>query len=193
MPTRYGVAVRVRRPLRRGRGSWNVSAATTRRRRCPSLRRRGGRPSNESGVTHRATGRWWLVGRRYCPIVTMSTPTAAQIREGVNDLVVGLPHSDDESRLRDEIRLLGPSKHGQAARVARRRPHCPLQPRDGLDVVVQHLGTSREDHVQRFRIALAVRDEHLDRDTWALRAGSTRSFGRTRQRPRPASRRGRRP
>src|SRR5664280_1757434 len=37
----------------------------------PASRRR----SNSAGAHHRATGRWRLLGRRYCPRVTMSTPT----------------------------------------------------------------------------------------------------------------------
>ncbi|MFM9132251.1 MAG: hypothetical protein ACKORY_05890, partial [Actinomycetota bacterium] len=36
--------------------------------------------ANTAGSTHRDTGRWCVVGRRYWPIVTMSTPTAARSR-----------------------------------------------------------------------------------------------------------------
>ncbi len=51
------------------------------------------RPARPSATT----GRWWEVGRRYWPIVTMSTPIAGEVGERADDLVVGLAHPDDQS------------------------------------------------------------------------------------------------
>ncbi len=85
------------------------------------------------------------MGRRYWPMVTMSTPDAAQVGEGAEHLGLGLAHADDEARLGGQAGRLGPGQHGQAAGVGGRGPHGPLQPGDRLEVVVEHLGAGVED------------------------------------------------
>ena len=119
------------------------SAGWPRRGRCRATRRLAPTRRTRAGSTQRATGRWCDVGRRYWPIVTMSTPIAGEVGEQPDDLVVGLAHPDDQPRLRRQPGRLGPRQHRQAAGVAGRRPHGPLQPGDGLDVVVEHVGPRR--------------------------------------------------
>ncbi len=54
-------------------------------------------------------------------------------------------------------------QHCERAEVVRGRPCGALEARHGLEVVVQHVGARREDHVERVGVALAVGDQHLDR------------------------------
>ena len=86
-----------------------------------------------------------VVGRRYWPMVTMSTPTPRRSASAATHLVVGLAHADDERRLGGQPGRLGPGQHRQAAGVRRRRTHGPLQAGDRLEVVVQHVGPGGED------------------------------------------------
>ena len=92
----------------------------------------------------------------------MSTPIAARSARQPIDLVVGLAHADDQARLGHEPGGLRPGQHRQAAGVAGRRTHGPLEPGDGLDVVVEDIGTHREQHVERAGVALDVGDQGLD-------------------------------
>ena len=69
-----------------------------------------------------------------------------------------LAQPDHEPRLGDQPGRAGPGQHGQAAGVAGRGPHRPLQAGHRLDVVVQHVGPGREDRLQRRGVAPAVRD-----------------------------------
>ena len=142
-----------RRDVRRRRtwrGSSSGSAGWPRRGRCRAPRRPS--PTGElAGSTHRSTGRWCDVGRRYWPIVTMSTPMPARSARQPDDLVVGLAHPDDQPRLRRQPGRLGPGQHGQAAGVAGRRAHRPLQPGDRLDVVVEHVGADGEQQLAATR------------------------------------------
>ncbi len=92
----------------------------------------------------------------------MSTPTAAQVGQGADDLALGLAHAEDQAGLGEEPGLLGPAQDRQAAGVGRGGPYRPLEAGDGLEVVVEHLGTGGEDRRQRRVVALAVRDEDLD-------------------------------
>ena len=87
----------------------------------------------------------------------------AQVDEGPAHLVGSLAHAEDQTRLGDEPGGRRPPEDGQAAGVGRRRPDRALQACDRLQVVVQHVGPRREDHIEGGRLTLAVGDEHLDR------------------------------
>ena len=50
----------------------------------------------------------------------------------------------------------------ERALVARLRPHLRVQARDGLEVVVEHVGAGGEHGAQRRFVAAQVGDEHLD-------------------------------
>ena len=67
-----------------------------------------------------------------------------EVGEQPVDLGVGLAEADHEPGLGHEAGGLGPGEHRQAAGVAGRRAHGPLQPGDRLDVVVEHIGADRE-------------------------------------------------
>ena len=108
-------------------------------------------------------GRWWLVGRRYCPIVTMSRPMAARSASVPTTSVVGLAHADDDAGLVVESRSLRPGEHGEAAGIPGRWSDGPLQARHGLDVVVEDVGLGCEHHVERARITTTIGDQHLHR------------------------------
>ena len=63
--------------------------------------------SKSSGVHHFATGRWCDVGRRYWPIVTIETPTAARSASVGQHLVRGLAHAEHQSGLHRQPGLVG--------------------------------------------------------------------------------------
>ena len=123
-----------------GRGSSSGSAVTTGRGRSPWPRRSRRSGSNSSGVHHRATGRWAALGRRYCPMVTMSTPTRPEVGQRAHHFVLGLPHPRMIPDLTVKPGRLGPGQHGQAAGVTGRGPDGPLQPGHRLQVVVEDVG-----------------------------------------------------
>ena len=85
-----------------------------------------------------------------------------EVGERLDDLVVGLPHADDQPRLRRHAGGLRPGQQGEAAGVAGRRAHGPLQPRHRLEVVVEDIRPGVDDRLQRVGIALEVGDEDLD-------------------------------
>ena len=110
-------------------------------------RRRRTRASaaNSSGVHHFTTGRCCAVGRRYWPIVTMSTPTPRRSTSAARTSSARLAHPEDEPRLRHQAGVLGAGEHRQRPRVPGRRARRALQPRDRLEVVVEHVGPRVED------------------------------------------------
>src|SRR5205085_11070054 len=73
--------------------------------------------------------------------------------------------------------LLRPAQHLERPFEPRLRPHARIEPRDGLDVVVQDLRTLREYDVERRDHAAEIRDEHLDRRAWRLTADLTDRLG----------------
>ena len=96
-------------------------------------------------------------------MVTMSTPIAGEVGEAAGDLVGRLAQPDHEPGLGDQPGGLGPGQHREAAGVAGRRPHGALQPGDGLDVVVEHVGAGGEQQLERRCVAVGVGDQRLDR------------------------------
>ena len=120
--------------------------------------------ANCAGSTQRSTGRWCDVGRRYWPIVTMSTPIAGEVGE-------------QRRRPRRRSRpcptispdfvvspaALARASTRQAAGVAGRRAHRPLQPGDRLDVVVEHVGPDGEQ--QRRATAASPRASEISVST----------------------------
>ncbi len=95
--------------------------------------------SNSSGVHQRATGTWLALGRRYWPSVTILTPTPLRSTQSASHLVRLFSHAEDHARFRHKACLTRSGQHREAAGVTRRRPDCPLQPSDGLEVVVENL------------------------------------------------------
>ena len=93
----------------------------------------------------------------------MSTPTArrsaiaARTSSRVSPMPRMMPDFVDEPGV-----ARARASTDERARVPGRRARRALQPRDRLEVVVQHVGASREDRGERRRIALAVGDQHLD-------------------------------
>ena len=71
-------------------------------------------------------------------------------------------------------------QHRQAARIAGRRAHRALQPGDGLDVVVEHVGTGPSNSsAQRVGVALGVGDQRLDPRAGASDRGSPATHAAT--------------
>ena len=92
----------------------------------------------------------------------MSVPRAVQVGQRLDDLVVRLAHPRNDRRLRGQLGGLGPGQHRQAAGVAGRGPHRPLQAGHGLDVVVEHVGPGVEDRSKCLRVAAQIADQGLD-------------------------------
>jgi hypothetical protein len=88
----------------------------------------------------------------------------AQVAQHRLDLRVGLAEADHQPALRDppRLQLLRRVQQLEAALVASLRAQPGEQARDGLDVVVEHLGRRVEHHAQRLALALEVRRQHLD-------------------------------
>ena len=105
------------------------------------------------GGTYSTTGRFSRDGRRYWPIVTMSTRASRRRREELRDLVSPLPESEHEARLRRHrrVEILRRRQQRQRALEARAPAHVAVQPRHGLDVVVEDVGLRRDDGFDRRR------------------------------------------
>jgi hypothetical protein len=73
---------------------------------------------------------------------------ARQVGQTTDDLIGRLSHADHQTGLGGEPGRLGPRQHRQAARIAGRRPHHALQPGNGFDVVVHHIGPRRQQQVE---------------------------------------------
>src|SRR5690349_8388632 len=89
----------------------------------------------------------------------------AQLAEGVDHLLVGLAEPDHQAGLRRHLvaaHLLGVAQDAQRALPARAAPGDGVEPRDDLDVVVEHVGTLGDDLRQRHLLAAEVGGEALD-------------------------------
>ena len=114
-----------------------------------------GRPpaatSNSSGVHQRATGRC-AAGRPQVLAQRDDVDTyRPQVGQGAEHFVALLPHAEDQPGLGDEAGVLGPGQHSQTAGITRRGSHRALEPGHRLEVVVQNVGTGREDRSERSR------------------------------------------
>ncbi len=89
----------------------------------------------------------------------------AQIPHGVANLGGGLPHSQDDARLR-ESGLVHPFRRPEErdrSPVPSTGPDLGMQPLDGFEVVPQDRGPGLHHGPQSVFVALEVGDEHLDR------------------------------
>ena len=103
------------------------------------LRRRLAEAHHEAGLDERAGGR--------------ARPAGAAAPRGACSPAIGPRRARPRGGAREQL---------ERALVARLRPHLRVQARDGLEVVVQHVGAGGEDGAQRRFVAAQVRDEHLD-------------------------------
>jgi len=97
-------------------------------------------------------------------------PYRAQVAEGGDDFLLGFPESDHQTGLGDQPGVGGPGEHGKAASVSSGWPDGSLQSCHRLDVVIEDIRACLDNLVQRWTIALAVRDQHLDLRTGAATA-----------------------
>ncbi len=84
-----------------------------------------------------------------------------QIGQGGLHLVGLLPHAHDQARLGHQPGPGRPGQHGEAAGVAGRGSHRPLETGHRLDVVVEHVGPNLTDPGQGLGRPLEVGDQHL--------------------------------
>ena len=82
------------------------------------------------------------------PTVAMDTPTDRRSARVETTSSSRLAQPDHEARLHGQAGVGRPGQHRQAAGVAGRGPHRPLQAGHGLDVVVEDVGTGVEDRVR---------------------------------------------
>ena len=75
-------------------------------------------------------------------------PDGAEVGQRRDHLVLTFTQPQDETGLRSATRRLGPGQDREAPRVRRVGTHGPLQARDRLDVVVEHVGGGVEDRVE---------------------------------------------
>src|ERR687894_630811 len=95
----------------------------------------------------------------------------AQVAHGVVELLLYLAQAHHEATLREPfgVELLGEAQHLQRAAILRLRADSWVEARDGLDVVIEGVGTGVHDGLYRFAVALEVGGEDLD--------GAARDFG----------------
>src|SRR3954452_21576588 len=89
----------------------------------------------------------------------------AQLREGVDHLVVRLAEPDHQAGLGGDLvaaHLLGVGEDAQRPLPARAAAGDRVQPRDDLDVVVEDVGALGDHLGQRHLVPLEVGREHLD-------------------------------
>jgi len=100
--------------------------------------------SNSAGRPPAHHREWRWLGRRYCPIVTMSTPTARRSERvaRTSDRVSPMPR---EAGLRHQPGPLRTAEDREAPGVRGRGPDGALQAEDGLDVVVEDVRPGIED------------------------------------------------
>ena len=147
------------------------------------------RPASTSGATGQVLAR---VGRRYWPSVTMSTPTARRSASAArtSSAVSPMPRIRPDFVTRPAS-LARPSTD-ERARVAGRRTRRALEPGDGLEVVVQHVGPGREDRRRATRRRPCSRRSAARPRSPGSRRGPRRPSPRTPTRRRRAGRRARR-
>ncbi len=135
--------------------------------------------SNTSGRTYSTTGRFSRDGRRYWPIVTMSTRASRRRRRSVRDLVRALPEAEHEARLRrhGRVEILHRRQQRQRAIQARAPAHVAVQPRHGLDVVVEDVGLRRHDGFDRRAPAPEIGRQDFDTGRRLERAHRADRFG----------------
>ena len=120
--------------------------------------------SKVAGSTQRATGRWLVVGRRYWPRVTMSTPTRGAGRPGRRRTSSSVsPMPEDQARLGDQAGRLGPGQHRQRAGVAGRRATARWRRATVSRLWFRTSGRASKIVARAAGVALAVGDQHLDR------------------------------
>src|SRR5207245_69129 len=89
---------------------------------------------------------------------------AAQVPENIDQLLPRLPEAEHQSGLREEplAQVTGSFEHGEGALVAGARPHPPVEPGDGLQVVVEDVDGRGDDVGDRGPAPLEVRYQNLD-------------------------------
>ena len=85
-----------------------------------------------------------------------------QVAQRVGDLVRRLAHAEDQVRLGDQPDVAGLRDDLERALVAERGPDPLEDPRDGLQVVREHLGPGVEHRAELVVAGVEVRDQQLD-------------------------------
>src|ERR1051326_2721164 len=88
----------------------------------------------------------------------------AELAEDVEHFIAALAEAEHQARLRgdrgvDALRL---GQHRERAWEARAGTHVVVEPRHGLDVVVEVVGLRRDDGAHRVHVAVEVGGEHFD-------------------------------
>ena len=122
---------------------------------------------NSSGCTQRSICRVLRRGLQVLADRDDVDPVRAKVAHRLDDLVVRLAEPDDDPGLREHRiagDLLGPLEEPERLVVARlRAAHACMESADGLDVVVEDLGSCGEHRRKRFLFgAEEVRREDLD-------------------------------
>jgi hypothetical protein len=101
-------------------------------------------------------------GLKVLPQGQKMTPDPPQVLHHPQDLATRLPHPQNQPRLGGQAEAGGPRQHAQGAAVVLSRLHHGVEPGDGLEVVVQHIGPGLDDAPQiRYRPS-EVRNQHFD-------------------------------
>src|ERR1035441_6379281 len=98
------------------------------------------------------------------PYTTLFRSTLAQIAEDFDQFPGLLADANHHAALgyRRRVPLLGISEQIKGPLVARAGAHRAVEPRDGLSIVIQHIGLGFEDDAQRIFQPLEVGNQHLD-------------------------------
>ena len=121
--------------------------------------------SNSSGVPKRSSGACLGVGCRYWPMVRKSTSAARRSSITCRISLARLAQPDHQAGLGEHrgIDLLHPLQQPQRGEVARARADRRIEPRHGLEIVVEDVGPRRDHGLDRALLAQEVGRQHLDR------------------------------
>ena len=104
----------------------------------------------------------------------------AQVPHGLTRLVQLLAHAEHHAALGHGARRhrLGPRQEFQRAVKLRLRTHRGIEPGDGLEVMVQDVGSGLHHQGQRLPVALEVRDQHFNAGLGAASADGADGGGK---------------
>ena len=135
--------------------------------------------SNTSGRTYSTTGRFSRDGRRYWPIVTMSTRASRRRsrRSATSSGRSPSPSMKPDFVVMRRVEILHRRQQRQRAIQARAPAHVAVQPRHRFDVVVEDVGLRRHDRFDRRAPAAKIGRQDFDTGRRLERADRADRFG----------------
>ena len=117
-------------------------------------RLRASRPSSSNSVGGQVAHDGKMSRRRLKVLAEREQVAAdrAEVGQGFDDLLGRLAQAEHQAALGAEVRArsFDVLEHREADRILALAPDVLLEPGDGLEVVVEHLGSGREDDVDQF-------------------------------------------